>query len=57
MVFQLYRGGQFYGDHRFFKQFPSNVYQMLKNKPGGPRGRDCMVVGFPTTCASSAYHH
>jgi len=21
------------------------------------RGRDCMVVGFTTTCAISAYHH
>jgi len=24
---------------------------------GGRRGRDCMVVGFTTTCAISAYHH
>jgi hypothetical protein len=23
----------------------------------GRRGRDCMVVGFTTTCAISAYHH
>ena len=23
----------------------------------GPRGRDALVVGFPTTCAFSAYHH
>jgi len=23
----------------------------------GPCGRDCMVVGFTTTCAVSAYHH
>jgi hypothetical protein len=23
----------------------------------GRRGRDCMVVGFTTTCAVSAYHH
>ena len=23
----------------------------------GCRGRDCMVVGFTTTCAISAYHH
>ena len=24
---------------------------------GGRRGRDCMVLGFTTTCAISAYHH
>jgi hypothetical protein len=24
---------------------------------GGCRGRECMVVGFTTTCAMSAYHH
>jgi len=24
---------------------------------GDLRGRDCMVVGFTTTCAISAYHH
>jgi hypothetical protein len=23
----------------------------------GHRGLDCMVVGFTTTCAISAYHH
>jgi hypothetical protein len=23
----------------------------------GRRGRDCMVVGFTTTCVISAYHH
>jgi hypothetical protein len=23
----------------------------------GHRGRDCMVVGFTTTCSISAYHH
>jgi hypothetical protein len=23
----------------------------------GCHGRDCMVVGFTTTCAISAYHH
>jgi len=23
----------------------------------GRRGLDCMVVGFTTTCAISAYHH
>jgi len=23
----------------------------------GRRGRDCMVVGFTTTCAISSYHH
>jgi len=23
----------------------------------GQRGRDCMVVGFTTTCAIGAYHH
>ena len=23
----------------------------------GRRSRDCMVVGFATTCALSAYHH
>jgi len=23
----------------------------------GWRGRDCMVVGFTTTCAINAYHH
>ena len=23
----------------------------------GRRGRDCMVVGFTTACAISAYHH
>jgi hypothetical protein len=23
----------------------------------GSRGHDCMVVGFTTTCAISAYHH
>ena len=23
----------------------------------GHRGRDCMVVGFRTTCVISAYHH
>jgi len=25
--------------------------------PRGPRGRDCMVVGFITTYAISGYHH
>jgi hypothetical protein len=24
---------------------------------GGRHGRDQIVVGFPTTCAISAYHH
>jgi hypothetical protein len=24
---------------------------------GGRRGHDCMVVGFTTTCAISAYRH
>jgi len=24
---------------------------------GGRRGRDCLVVGFTTTCEISAYHH
>jgi len=23
----------------------------------GRRGRDCIVIGFTTTCAISAYHH
>jgi len=23
----------------------------------GSHGRDCMVVGFTTTCAIGAYHH
>jgi hypothetical protein len=31
------------------------VSNFLRN--GGRRGHDCMVVGFTTTCASSAYHH
>jgi hypothetical protein len=26
-------------------------------KSGGRCGRDCIVVGFTTTCAFSAYHH
>ena len=33
----------------------TNFNTDLKN--GGCRGRDCMVVGFTTTCAISAYHH
>ena len=28
-----------------------------KNRQRGFRGRDCMVVGFTTTYAISAYHH
>jgi len=31
-------------------------WQMLLNKCGGLCGRECMVVGFTTTCAISAYH-
>jgi hypothetical protein len=29
----------------------------FKNKNRGRRGCDCMVVGFTTTCAITAYHH
>ena len=52
-------------DRRYFE--PLNFWQkMLRTiEPsyhstigiGGRRGRDCMVVGFSTTCAISAYHH
>ena len=31
------------------------VSNFLRN--GGRLGHDCMVVGFTTTCASSAYRH
>jgi len=42
-----------------------NIFYMLGTailywyayKLGGCYGRDCMVVGFTTTCAISAYHH
>jgi len=30
---------------------------MKKSTNMGQRGRDCMVVGFRTTCAFSCYHH
>ena len=31
----------------------SNKYYAI----GGRHGRDCMIVGFTTTCAIRAYHH
>ena len=31
--------------------------EVCLNTNEGHRGRDCMVVGFTTTCAISAYHH
>jgi len=39
-----------------------SVWMTMKLRPKlshnwGRRGRDCMVVGFTTTCAISAYHH
>ena len=40
--------------------FKSFLYVMLSvslMSCGGFRGHDCMVVGFTTTCAISAYHH
>jgi hypothetical protein len=43
-IFQLYRDGQFYS---------IDIHSML----GGRRGRDRMVVGFPTTYAISPYHN
>ena len=33
--------------------FIHNLFKILR----GCHGRDCMVVGFRTTCATSAYHH
>jgi hypothetical protein len=41
---------------------PSNIAILLKANilvftVGGRHGRDPMVVGFTTTCATSAYHH
>ena len=30
---------------------------LLINVVRGPHDRGCMVVGFTTTCAISAYHH
>ena len=34
-----------------------NIYTITWNNPWGRRGRDGMVVVFPTTCAINAYHH
>ena len=31
--------------------------KFLEHRGGGGLGRDRMVVGFPTTNASSAFHH
>jgi hypothetical protein len=40
---------------------PEDIYWngdvSTSNLSGGRRGRDCMVVGFTTTCGISAYHH
>jgi len=33
----------------------SNIYERIHE--WGRCGHDCMVVGFTTTCAISAYHH
>jgi len=34
-----------------------NIDCCLSNQKRGRRGRNCMVVVNPTTCAISAYHH
>ena len=34
-----------------------NIYIYTLECKRGCRGRDCMVVGFSTTYAISAYHH
>jgi hypothetical protein len=43
-----------------FSEYMNNILSgevsnFLRN--GGRLGHDCMVVGFTTTCASSAYRH
>jgi hypothetical protein len=35
-----------------WREFVSNIYYLR-----GRRGRDSIVVGFPTTCAISVYHY
>ena len=33
------------------------IYRIIFLYISGCSGRDCMIVGFTTTCAISAYHH
>jgi hypothetical protein len=35
----------------------SSLWTMSNIRSWDRRGRDCMVVGFTTICAISAYHH
>jgi hypothetical protein len=43
------------GNIREDKYFTISVHVHLSTR--GRRGRNCMVVGFTTTCAIKAYHH
>jgi hypothetical protein len=70
-IFQLYRGGQFYWwrkpEYREKITDLSQItdkynlfivlYYFIQLLYRGCRGRHRMVVGFTTTCATSAYHH
>jgi uncharacterized ferredoxin-like protein len=42
----------------YFVSTNSEIILIITYKEGrGRRGRECMVVGFTTTCAISAHHH
>jgi hypothetical protein len=61
ILFQLYRGGQFY----WWKKPSSTnnadlhikLFKVALSTHKGCCGRDRMVVGFTTTYATSVYHH
>jgi hypothetical protein len=61
-IFQLYRGSQFYW-WPVFRLSPLLLQLIILLDDiciytvRGRHGRDCMVVGFTTTYAISAYHH
>jgi hypothetical protein len=64
LVYGVYRHFQQYCSISQRKQTPLHGKMLYirhsitgSNFSGGRRGRDCIVVGYTTTCAISAYHH